>query len=207
VSALRRLSHEEWFAAACCLVWTGSAVLSRLVGVWLAVGGVALFLGVLSPLIGHSIRPRLKLRLPALGFGIGAGAAMTAVTYLLFPLVRHLVPEVVTQSAALYNTFGQAAGWRAVLFLPLVVVGEELVWRGVVQEALTRRFGPVRGTLLAVAVYGLAVVPVGSPLLVAIALSCGLFWSVLRAWTGSLIAALACHLVWNSFVFLIAPLS
>jgi membrane protease YdiL (CAAX protease family) len=88
----------------------------------------------------------------------------------------------------------------------VVVAGEELVWRGVVQDALTRRCGPAAGTLLAVAAYGLAVVPVGSPLLVLIALACGLYWSVLRQWTGSLVPVLVCHLLWDVVLFLLFPL-
>jgi hypothetical protein len=55
--------------------------------------------------------------------------------------------------------------------------------------------------------YTLAVAPAGSALLLVITMPCGLYWSVLRAWTGSLAPVLVCHLVWDLFVFVLPPLA
>ena len=75
-----------------------------------------------------------------------------------------------------------------------------------VQEALSRRLSPVPAILLTSAVYAAAHAPVGPPMLVGLALACGLYWSLLRAWTGSLLPGLLSHLVWDFLVFVLRPL-
>jgi len=57
--------------------------------------------------------------------------------------------------------------------------GEELVWRGVVQTALARRLGPWRGVPIAALAYAVAHAPLGSPVLVVVALLCGMAWGAL----------------------------
>ncbi len=94
----------------------------------------------------------------------------------------------------------------ASLALLPVVAGEELVWRGAVQTELVRRSGRWRGVVLAALAYALAHAPLGSPLLVAAALLCGLTWGTLRVVTGSLVPSLLAHLVWDILVFLSVPL-
>ena len=87
-----------------------------------------------------------------------------------------------------------------------VILGEELVWRGVVQAALVRRLGPWRGVTLAAVAYALAHAPLGSPVLVVVAFLCGLAWGALRATTSSLVPTLVAHLVWDLLVLLWLPL-
>jgi membrane protease YdiL (CAAX protease family) len=69
-----------------------------------------------------------------------------------------------------------------------------------------RRLGPWRGVTLAALAYALAHAPVGSPLLVAVALLCGIAWGTLRVASGSLVPSLLAHLVWDVLVFLRLPL-
>jgi CAAX protease family protein len=59
---------------------------------------------------------------------------------------------------------------------------------------------------LAALAYALAHAPLGSPLLVAVALLCGMAWGTLRAASGSLVPSLLAHLVWDVLVFLWLPL-
>jgi membrane protease YdiL (CAAX protease family) len=44
-----------------------------------------------------------------------------------------------------------------------------------------------------------------SPLLVVVALVCGLIWGALRVWTKGLVAPLLAHLLWNLLVFVLFP--
>jgi membrane protease YdiL (CAAX protease family) len=60
------------------------------------------------------------------------------------------------------------------------------------------------GALGAGLLYALAHLSLGSPLLVGLALACGLFWSGLRSWSGSLVPPLLAHLVWDA-VIILAP--
>jgi hypothetical protein len=131
---------------------------------------------------------------------------MVAATYVLYPVACSAVAAVVGGTRALYAAFDALTPLQSGVALGPVVVGEELVWRGVVQGALEQRLGVWRGALLATLLYALSHLPAGSPLLVVTALACGLLWGALRAWTGTLVATLASHLLWDAVVLLIRPL-
>lgn len=89
-----------------------------------------------------------------------------------------------------------------ILLMPVVVAFEEIVWRGAIHNALMRRMSWPLAAVAGAVLYTLVHVPVGSPALLLAALGAGLCWSVLRAVTDSLLAALAAHLVWD-FVVLV----
>ena len=96
--------------------------------------------------------------------------------------------------------------WIATLCLIPVILGEELVWRGLVQTELGRRFGTVQGVVLAAGLYTLVQVPVGSLVLLLAAFACGLIWGALRAGTHSLVAVVVAHLLWDMIILLWVPL-
>jgi membrane protease YdiL (CAAX protease family) len=131
---------------------------------------------------------------------------MAAATYLLYPALARLSPSIATDTVRLYAAFRTLPPVIGLLALLPVIVGEELVWRGVVQTELVRRLGPWRGVTLAALAYALAHAPLGSPILVAGALLCGMAWGTLRAGSGSLVPSLMAHLAWDVVVFLWLPL-
>ena len=59
---------------------------------------------------------------------------------------------------------------------------------------------------LAAVAYALAHAALGSPLLVVVALLCGIAWGALRTASKSLIPPLVAHLVWDVLVLLWLPL-
>jgi membrane protease YdiL (CAAX protease family) len=178
------LSRLDRLSVVSLVVWSAGAGLTHLVGIWAGVGGAAIGLGI---------------------------AALFLAGPLLTPLLR---PSVRSESAGfaqavggLYTIFHAAgARWALGTVLPLMIVAEELVWRGVVQEALIRRVSPALAVILTSTAYAAAHAPIGAPMLVALALACGLYWSLLRAWTGSLVPGLLSHLVWDFLVFVLRPL-
>jgi membrane protease YdiL (CAAX protease family) len=194
-------------ALACIVVWLAAAASTRLLGIWLAIGGAAVGLGGAVFVLDHaaarrSLQPSTRLAL----VGAGAGCLMAAATYLLYPVLARLSPLIASDTARLYASFRALPPVVASLALLPVIVGEELIWRGVVQTELVRRLGPSTGVILAALAYALAHAPLGSPLLVAVALLCGTVWGTLRAASGSLVPSLLAHLVWDVVVFLGLPL-
>ena len=131
---------------------------------------------------------------------------MAAATYLLYPVLARVLPLIPTDTARLYASFRAPPLVIAALALLPVILGEELVWRGVVQTALVRRLGPWRGVTVAALAYALAHAPLRSPVLVVVALSCGMAWGALRAASASLLPGLLAHLVWDILVLLWLPL-
>jgi membrane protease YdiL (CAAX protease family) len=193
-------------ALACAIVWLAAASSAGLLGTWLAVGGAAIGLGsavfVLDASARRSLRPSARLAI----VGAGAGGLMAAATYLIYPALARLSPFIAIDTARLYVSFRALPPVIASFAILPVIVGEELVWRGAVQTDLVGRLGQWRGVTLAALVYALAHAPLGSPLLVAVALLCGMAWGTLRAASGSLVPGLLAHLVWDVLVFLWRPL-
>jgi membrane protease YdiL (CAAX protease family) len=195
------------FALVCVVVWFVAAVSARALGIWVALGGAAVALGGAAFFLDRAaavrlLRPSARLVI----VGAAAGWAMAGATYLLFPLFARLLPFVRTDMRSLYASFREPPGVVAALALLPVILGEELVWRGVVQTALVRRVGPWRGVPLAAVAYACAHAPLGSPVIVLVALVCGTAWGALRAATSSLVPSFLAHVVWDVLVLLWLPL-
>jgi membrane protease YdiL (CAAX protease family) len=199
---------DRWGPPAVLLVWWAGATLSRAAGLWLGVGGAAIALA--AALLAVDGRRLLVLATGgrrAIAWGLLVGASMTVATYPLYALAAHLSAPLHDDVARLYAKLGPSGQEWRVLFLLPIVVAEEVVWRGFVQSAVQRRYGARRAVVLAPALYALAHVPVGSPLLVMLAFTCGLVWSGLRATTASLMAPLIAHLAWDLAVLFVAPVA
>lgn len=195
-------------AAVLALVWALGTAAGHWIGLWWSVAGTALLLGS----IAVAARGRLLRRLLApsrarILRGLAAGGVMIASTYALYPVASRLFPGLAERTAELYALMGGVPAPVCIGLLPLIIVGEELVWRGVFQEAAARRAGALPAVAAAAFTYALAHAPAGNTLLVLLALVCGLYWSALRAATGSLLVPLLAHLVWDGCVFLLAPLA
>lgn len=194
-------------ALASALVWLAASASTGPLGIWKAIGGAAVALGVAVLLLDRRASTALLRPSPGLVLlGAAAGGVMAAATYLLHPPLARLLPFVAADTARLYSAFRAPSAAVASMALVPVVIGEELVWRGVVQASLVHRLGARSGIALAAAAYALVHVPLGSPVLVAAAFSCGLAWGVLRATTASLVPALVAHLLWDALVLLWFPL-
>jgi membrane protease YdiL (CAAX protease family) len=193
-------------AVACWLGWLAGATLARTLGIWAGVGGAAVVLAALVLVRAHALLLPLLIPSPArLAWGLGAAVLMIAGTETLYGLDRAGPGWTVAGTAALYGLLRTST--QAWALLPVVVVAEELVWRGVVQEALDRRLGPAVAVVVAAAAYATAHLPLGSPLLAGVAFACGVYWSALRRWTGSLVPSLVCHLAWDIVVLVLRPLA
>jgi membrane protease YdiL (CAAX protease family) len=93
--------------------------------------------------------------------------------------------------------------------LVVIVICEELVWRSMVLDELTQRFGTRRGWPLAALCYGVAALPTLyvlrdpaaglNPLLVTAALGCGIVWSFLAMLKGRLMPVIIAHGVFTYF--------
>jgi membrane protease YdiL (CAAX protease family) len=179
------------------VLWCVGATVAQWVGIWRGIGASALVLGAVTLLWdGPGQRSRLAPRLRALGIGVLGGVVMVLATYGIYPWAARLFPFIGREATHLYGQLGTvtAVGW---LLLTLIVLAEELVWRALVQSALVARLGTAGGVVLAAALYGLAHLPAGSPMLALVALGCGLIWGALAAWTGSVAASFVMHLLWD----------
>lgn len=195
-------------AIACVVAWLAAGASTRIFGIWAAIGSAALVLGAVTLAFDWAAsRDSLRPTARAVLVGLAAGALMSLCTYLVYPFALRIAPFIADDTAFLYAAFRVPPAAVASLMLVPVILGEELVWRGAVQGALVRRFGPMRGVALAAALYGLAVAPLGVPILIVVAFACGLAWGALRQKSASLVPPLLAHLLWDLLVLVWLPLN
>ncbi len=96
---------------------------------------------------------------------------------------------------------------RAFPLLVFVVAAEELVWRGLAIDVFSNNIGRWPAVLVSALLYVLPQVAFRSPLLMIIALLCGLLWGLLRVWCKGLAAPFTAHLIWDVLVFIAFPVA
>ncbi len=141
---------------------------------------------------------------------VAVGALSALALYAFFALgafgMRRLWPASGTNIENVYAFKEGVSPARIVLLLALVIgPAEELFWRASLQRLGMERWGALRGTLAASAVYSAAHAASGNPLLIAAAGICGLFWGAMYARWRSLAANVVSHVVWDVLIFVVAP--
>ncbi len=144
--------------------------------------------------------------------------ALTATILLLasFGARAVLAPAGSTRQAWLFRIYAQIGDpdvvQRSILYtgvLLFIVVCEELVWRSMVLDELSERFGSRRAWPLAALCYGVTALPTLytlrvplaglNPLLITAALGCGIVWSFLASIKGRLLPVVIAHGVFTYF--------
>ncbi len=150
----------------------------------------------------------------AMAFAVGVSAALLTVvaTYALFGPISQTAPEFSTGTRHLYGIL-RSEGYAPLpllIVIMIVVVAEEIVWRGRLlgtDPDVAARPIPwqVAQALLYAAVYGFAHATSGSILLSFIAFGFGTVWGLLRIATGSLWAPIIAHALWDVAVLVLWP--
>ena len=149
-------------------------------------------------------RPRLRPR--DVGLGIGIAAGLYAVFQVGDRIARRILPMGDENIRDIYDLRGLRPKDEIALRLATVIgPAEELFWRGLVQRQATGRWGQSVGALTATAAYGGAHLVTRNPALIGAASVAGLYWSVLRALGVPMAALIVSHVVWDIWIFLIAP--
>ena len=182
----------------------GQSLYLPLTLVALVIGGAALALNR-TWLRGALVRRPRNILL-----GLGLGVAMAGATYLAAALLGPLWPFL----DKVPQLFAQLRAWpgpiAALPLMTIIVLAEELIWRGASLEVPGAGHLSSKSTLralgLSAALYALAMAGSGMITLVVLALVCGIFWGLLRLWSGDLITPLLCHLVWDAIVMVAYPL-
>ncbi|BEP15282.1 hypothetical protein acdb102_35930 [Acidothermaceae bacterium B102] len=170
----------------------------RMTATGLVLGGVA----IATDADVRNARPKPK--------DLATGAAIAATLYVVFQVGDRAARVIMPHGA---DDIGDVYELRTLRPVPelaarlALVIGpaEELFWRGMLQNALARRLGTVKGAAAAAAVYGGAHVCTGNPTLIGAASVAGLSWSALAAAGVPMPALVASHIVWDIWIFLLQP--
>jgi hypothetical protein len=150
----------------------------------------------------------LRTRIGRRDIAMGLGSA--AVLYGTFKLgdrfARRFVPGGDRQIRQIYGLRELRPRDETALRLVAVIgPAEELFWRGLVQEALMRRYGRWRGAALAAIVYSSVHVTTGNFTLMGAAGVAGAHWCALYAAGVPMGALIVSHSAWDVWVFLVQP--
>ena len=141
----------------------------------------------------------------------GLGLTSAAILYTLFAAGRmaalKFFPFAASGIASVYGLRSGAGTSRLILLLGLFIgPGEELVWRGFLQENLGWKIGRTWGFVLTALVYMLVHVGSGNIMLVLAAGVCGVFWGMLYRIFRSPVLNAVSHAAWAVTIFVIRPL-
>lgn len=108
---------------------------------------------------------------------------------------------------SIYGTKSQASTWIiGTLLLFVIGPGEEVFWRGFVQNRMSAQWGSSKGYLFASVLYGAVHIPSMNLMLISAAVVCGCYWGILYKVTGSVIPGIISHAVWDLSIFVLFPL-
>jgi membrane protease YdiL (CAAX protease family) len=177
----------------------GASIWTTLAPVLAVSGGLALIVG----------RPALAGREPVwsvVAVGIAAGLALFVATRVFVAVVAPRWRTFGRDSRAIYRAGDEAVPANAVLAAGAVAVGEELFWRGLVQQELASWIGVV-GAAAVLAWLGYVLVNAVSRNLaiVAGALVGGAVWGALAWWSAGVLASMTCHGAWTAMMLARPP--
>ena len=152
-----------------------------------------------------SVRRRFRPSLFRVVAGLVAGLTLYGMTLVIVGLLPAVWPGWETAARELYSWRGSHSPLFLGSTLIMIVLAEELLWRGVVARYLMERWGRGAGILAAAAIYALAHVATFNPLVLAAAVGCGLFWGWLYSVTDDLVAPTISHLLWDALLLFAFP--
>jgi membrane protease YdiL (CAAX protease family) len=130
----------------------------------------------------------------AIGLSVGGLFVLGGVIARQIPVVSELITRVMQ--------FANAGSWRLVLTIALLAaIAEELFYRGALYTALGRRYPAIIST----AVYVVATMASGNPMLGFAAIILGTVCALERRATGGVLAPILTHFVWSLVVILALP--
>jgi NADH dehydrogenase len=150
----------------------------------------------------NALRPSVSL----LAWGVAAGLVMWAGALGVAALLSSHAPELWRETSSLYAWASEHALVWTVPMLILIVLGEELVWRGALGLGLAARIGAWPAVAVSATLFCVAHLTTGPPVLALAAVLAGAAWTWLAIRTRSLVASFVAHLGWDVALLWLTPL-
>ena len=148
---------------------------------------------------------RIKLR--HILIGIISAIILYFVFYIGNIISAYLFPFKDAQIASVYSNRSQGNSLMiGTLLLFIIGPGEEIYWRGFIQNNLAKKFGENKGYIFATLLYAGVHIITFNFMLVIAALVCGIFWGWIYKKEKSLVPIIISHALWDFTVFVLFPL-
>ncbi len=144
-------------------------------------------------------------------FYIGIGIISAFVLYLVFLVGNAAASKLLSfsqrQVSDIYDLSTQSNPIIVGILLFLFIgPGEEIFWRGFIQQKLAHRQGPLKGFLTAALIYGAVHLWAFNFMLFITAFICGLFWGFIYMRYRSVWPGIISHALWDVSIFILLPL-
>ena len=152
-------------------------------------------------------RPKISFQPRSFLLGLFSAVLLYFIFFVGNKLAPTILPGAKTQVGGIYS-LGAGAN-KILIFLLLFFItgpGEEIFWRGFLQDRLMKRWGNFSGFLVATALYGGVHIFSGNLILILAAFVAGAFWGVLYLWKRDLLAQITSHSLWSAVIFAVAPI-
>jgi len=139
--------------------------------------------------------------------GIFSAIALYIIFYLGNIISGYLFPFKDSQVLSVYSNRSKGnLIWIGLLLFFIIGPGEEIYWRGFIQNTLSKKLGESKGYIISVLLYAGVHIITGNIMLVIAALVCGIFWGWLYKKEKSLLPVIISHAIWDLTIFVIFPL-
>ena len=152
-------------------------------------------------------KPRIHLRFSSFLLGLFSAGVLYWVFFLGHHLAPYILPSAKTQVGGIYF-LGEGTS-KVLIFLLLFFItgpGEEIFWRGFLQDHLMKKWGDLRGFVVASLIYAGVHVFSFNLMLILAALVAGAFWGLLYLWKRDLWVQIISHSAWSAVIFAVAPI-
>ena len=175
---------------------------------WVKISISASLLAAISLLLMPERREQLHIDLKSVLIGLASAVILYGIFWVGKEISSLIFPFAEQQIGGVY---AKGEGSRmGIVFLLLFFVtgpGEELYWRGYIQDRLMKRFGGLGGFLITVALYAGVHLWSFNFMLIGAAAVAGAFWGIMYWRLGNLVPVIISHSVWSAFIFAVIPLS
>lgn len=138
--------------------------------------------------------------------GVLSGVLLYGIFWLARYFQNLILPEWGDHLSRVYRFGLGASELRIMLTIGFLIgPGEELFWRGFVQDFFTESEGPWKGLLVGVALYVVAHLVTLNPMLIGAAVVAGGYWALLYRFFKSITVNIASHVVFDLLAFVIIP--
>ncbi|MBM4341440.1 MAG: CPBP family intramembrane metalloprotease [Deltaproteobacteria bacterium] len=151
-------------------------------------------------------RPKITFQVRSFVIGFLSAAVLYFIFFVGDKLAPYILPGAKAQVGGIY-ALGEGTS-KVLIFLLLFFItgpGEEIFWRGFLQDRLMTRWGRTGGFLITTVVYAGVHLFSGNLLLILAAFVAGSFWGLLYLWKRNLLIQITSHSFWSAVIFSVAP--
>ncbi len=138
-------------------------------------------------------------------FGIGYGVILYGIIRLLYIILNSISNEFSNSISKYFVTYGPNTIWHFVLLIFIIVIGEELFWRGYVQQALKSWTTPFTSIIISSLLFAGAFFVNGYYSYGLITFVTSLYLGAIYEWKKSMPLIIVAHETFIILLFLIMP--